>query len=102
MNVRVTSMMTAPCSLHDRAVPWRGVSAPLDTTRRAVRRVMRGPGCLGTIVIGILGGVLGGALFKLAGDEGINDFSLRSILIAFVGSCLLLFLANVLSPRDRR
>ena len=39
---------------------------------------------------------------SLAGDEGINDFSLRSILIAFVGSCLLRFLANVLSPRDRR
>ena len=71
-------------------------AAAKATTRR------RGPGCLGTIVIGILGGVLGGALFKLAGDEGINDFSLRSILIAFVGSCLLLLVANVLSPRDRR
>ena len=35
------------------------------------------PGCFGTIVVGILGGLLGGAIFSAAGDEGINDFSLR-------------------------
>jgi uncharacterized membrane protein YeaQ/YmgE (transglycosylase-associated protein family) len=51
----------------------------------------RGAGCLGTTVIGILGGVLGGYLFKQAGEEGINEFSLRSLLIAFVGACVLLF-----------
>jgi uncharacterized membrane protein YeaQ/YmgE (transglycosylase-associated protein family) len=58
------------------------------------------PGCLGTIVVGILGGLLGGAIFKAAGDEGINDFSLRSLLVAFVGATILLFLYGVLS-RDR-
>ena len=50
----------------------------------------RGLGCIGTVVIGILGGILGGVLFKAAGDEGVNDFSLRSVLIAFVGACVLL------------
>lgn len=49
------------------------------------------PGCLGTIFVGILGGLLGGALFTAAGDEGINDFSLRSLLVAFVGATILLF-----------
>ena len=49
------------------------------------------PGCLGTVVVGILGGLLGGAIFKAAGDEGINDFSIRSLLVAFVGSTILLF-----------
>ena len=58
------------------------------------------PGCLGTIVVGILGGLLGGAIFKAAGDEGINDFSLRSLLVAFVGSTVLLFVWSALS-RDR-
>jgi len=58
------------------------------------------PGCLGTIVVGIVGGLLGGAIFKAAGDEGINDFSLRSLLVAFVGSTILLFAWNALS-RDR-
>jgi uncharacterized membrane protein YeaQ/YmgE (transglycosylase-associated protein family) len=56
-------------------------------------------GCLGTIVVGILGGILGGVLFKAAGDEGINDFSIRSILIAFVGASLLLFVWSGLSRR---
>lgn len=60
------------------------------------------PGCLGTIVVGILGGLLGGAIFKAAGDEGINDFSLRSLLVAFIGSTILLFLWSVLSRDQRR
>jgi uncharacterized membrane protein YeaQ/YmgE (transglycosylase-associated protein family) len=59
------------------------------------------PGCLGTVVVGILGGLLGGAIFKAAGDEGINDFSFRSLLLAFVGATILLFLWSVLSSRDR-
>ena len=60
------------------------------------------PGCLGTIVIGIAGGLLGGALFKAAGDEGINDFSVRSLLIAFIGASALLFGWDRLAPRGRR
>jgi len=60
------------------------------------------PGCLGTIVVGILGGLLGGAIFKAAGDEGINDFSLRSLLVAFIGSTILLFVWSVLSRDERR
>jgi uncharacterized membrane protein YeaQ/YmgE (transglycosylase-associated protein family) len=59
------------------------------------------PGCLGTIVVGILGGIVGGALFKAAGDEGINGFSIRSMLVAFVGAAILLFVANVLSRNNK-
>ena len=49
------------------------------------------PGCLGTMLVGILGGLLGGVLFSAAGGEGIDDFSLYSILVAFVGATILLF-----------
>ncbi len=49
-------------------------------------------GCLGTIVLGIVGGLLGGVIFKAAGGESINSFSLYSILVAFVGATILLFL----------
>lgn len=59
------------------------------------------PGCLGTVVVGILGGLLGGAIFKAAGDEGINDFSFRSLLVAFIGATVLLFVWSVLATRDR-
>lgn len=67
-----------------------GVFAKLVTGQRR-------PGCLGTIVVGILGGLVGGALFKAAGDEGINDFSLRSLLVAFVGATILLFLWSLIT-----
>jgi uncharacterized membrane protein YeaQ/YmgE (transglycosylase-associated protein family) len=59
------------------------------------------PGCLGTIVVGIVGGLLGGAIFQAAGDEGINDFSLRSVLVAFIGAAILLFGWNLIAKRDQ-
>lgn len=58
------------------------------------------PGCLGTILVGIIGGLLGGAIFQAAGDEGINDFSIRSILVAFVGAAILLFVWSLFTRRD--
>ena len=60
-------------------------------------------GCLGTIVVGVLGGLLGGALFAAAGQQGIDDFSWWSILVAFVGACGLLLVLQALGRRrDRR
>jgi uncharacterized membrane protein YeaQ/YmgE (transglycosylase-associated protein family) len=61
----------------------------------------RRPGCLGTIILGIVGGVVGGALFKAAGGEAINSFSLYSILVAFVGATVLLFLWGLLRGGSR-
>jgi uncharacterized membrane protein YeaQ/YmgE (transglycosylase-associated protein family) len=59
-------------------------------------------GCLGTMVIGVLGGVVGGALFNAAGDEGITHFGIWSILVAFVGACALLFIMQALGVNNRR
>ncbi len=56
-------------------------------------------GCLGTIAVGILGGVLGGALFNAAGQRGIADSGLWSVLVAFVGACALLFVLQIFSRR---
>jgi uncharacterized membrane protein YeaQ/YmgE (transglycosylase-associated protein family) len=64
---------------------------------------VRGAGCIGTILIGIAGGLLGGIIFSAAGGEGINEFSLYSLLVAFVGATLLLFVYSALTGgRDRR
>jgi uncharacterized membrane protein YeaQ/YmgE (transglycosylase-associated protein family) len=61
-------------------------------------------GCLGTIVIGIIGALLGGALFRLAMGDDFNSFDgsyLVSIFVAFVGAALLLLVLEALdrSPR---
>ena len=58
-------------------------------------------GYLGTMAIGILGGILGGALFNLIGGQGITDFGLWSILVAFVGACVLLFIMQALGLNER-
>ena len=58
-------------------------------------------GCLGTILVGIIGGLLGGVIFNAAGDEGIGDFGLRSMFVAFIGACVLLIVVGFVTG-DRR
>ena len=60
-------------------------------------------GCLVTIVVGILGGVIGGGLFRLATDSDsdmMDDFDIGSVFVAFVGAVLLLLILEAIS-RDR-
>jgi uncharacterized membrane protein YeaQ/YmgE (transglycosylase-associated protein family) len=58
-------------------------------------------GCLGTILVGIAGGLIGGIIFNAAGDEGIGHFGLRSMFVAFVGACVLLVVVGFITG-DRR
>lgn len=58
---------------------------------------VRGNGCLTTMVVGVLGGLIGGALFSAAGDEGIGDFGLRSLFVAFVGASALLIVVGAVT-----
>ncbi len=60
-------------------------------------------GCLGTIVVGILGALLGGALFRFAtGDEvsTFDDVDLGSIAVAFIGAALLLLVLEAIGRRS--
>jgi uncharacterized membrane protein YeaQ/YmgE (transglycosylase-associated protein family) len=59
-------------------------------------------GCVGTTVVGVLGGILGGVLFNLAGDGGIGAFGLRSMFVAFVGAVVLLAIVGLVSGRATR
>jgi uncharacterized membrane protein YeaQ/YmgE (transglycosylase-associated protein family) len=59
-------------------------------------------GCLGTMAVGVLGGVLGGALFNAAGERGMTEFGLWSVLVAFVGASALLLVLEALGGRSRR
>lgn len=58
-------------------------------------------GCLYTVVVGVLGAVVGGGLMSLAGGDGVNDFSLRTVLVAAVGAVLLLLVLQAISGRRR-
>ena len=58
-------------------------------------------GCIITIIIGIVGALLGGWIATLLGFGGISGFDFRSFVIAILGSILLLFLWRMISGRRR-
>lgn len=47
-------------------------------------------GCLPTVLLGVLGALVGGFVFNAAGSRGIDEFGLWSIFVAFVGASVLL------------
>ena len=70
--------------------------------RRAVGAPKRG--CLGTIVIGIIGALLAGAASKLAtGDElsTFDELDLGSVFVAFIGAAALLLVLEAATGRRR-
>jgi len=81
---------------------WIVVGLIAGTLARWVTGARR-RGCLVTIVVGILGGLVGGALFQLATDSDtdvMDDFDIGSVFVAFVGAVLLLVVLQAIS-RDR-
>jgi uncharacterized membrane protein YeaQ/YmgE (transglycosylase-associated protein family) len=68
--------------------------------RRAVGAEKRG--CLATIVIGVIGAMIAGAVYRFAtGDklDAFNEFDLGSVFAAFVGACALLFVLQAIERR---
>ena len=60
----------------------------------------QGEGMLLDIVMGIVGAVVGGFVAQFAGFSGITGFNLYSILIAVVGSVLVLVLYHAVARRN--
>lgn len=56
-------------------------------------------GCIYTIVIGIIGALVGGALFSLVTDRdaAVDGFNLPSIGVAFIGSCIFLLILKAIA-----
>ena len=60
-----------------------GLLAEKATGRRA-------GGCMTKIAVGVLGGLIGGAIATWAGLDGIDHVGLWSLLLAFAGATVLL------------
>lgn len=56
-------------------------------------------GLVANIVVGVVGALLGGALFNYFGNQGMTGFNLYSFLVALVGSCVLLFVLRLFGGR---
>jgi uncharacterized membrane protein YeaQ/YmgE (transglycosylase-associated protein family) len=59
-------------------------------------------GCLYTIAIGLLGALVGGALMQLIDRRPLDEFSLRTVLVAALGAILLLLVLQAIAGRGPR
>lgn len=61
-------------------------------------------GCIYTIVIGIIGALVGGALFAVVtdGESAVDGFNLASIGVAFIGACLFLLVLKAIAGARHR
>ena len=58
-------------------------------------------GCLYTMIVGVLGALIGGALMNATGNKGVIEFDVRSILVAALGAILLLLVLQAIGGRSR-
>lgn len=59
-----------------------------------------GPGgILGDMIIGIIGAILGGWIWNYFGHVGATGINFGSILVAFVGALILLFIIRAVTGR---
>lgn len=82
-------------------IAWIAVGLIAGLLARWVARDDR-TGCIYTVVIGVLGALIGGALMSTIDEEGVNDFSLRSIVVAALGAVLLLLVLQAIAGRRSR
>jgi uncharacterized membrane protein YeaQ/YmgE (transglycosylase-associated protein family) len=69
------------------------------------RMVIRGEGpggLIGDLVIGVIGGIIGGWIFGYFGHAGVTGINLGSIIVAFIGSVVLLAIARALTGGNTR
>jgi uncharacterized membrane protein YeaQ/YmgE (transglycosylase-associated protein family) len=53
------------------------------------------------IALGIVGALVGGFLFELFGGSGVTGVNIYSMIVAIIGSVVVLWLYNAISTRSR-
>jgi uncharacterized membrane protein YeaQ/YmgE (transglycosylase-associated protein family) len=56
-------------------------------------------GCIYTMIVGVLGAIIGGWLMSTIDSEGVDEFSLRSVGVAALGAVLLLLVLQAIAGR---
>ena len=59
----------------------------------------QGQGCLVDIALGLVGSVVGGALFSALGDQVFMQFDLKSMFVAIIGAVVVLVIYHALTGR---
>ncbi|MDC3332377.1 GlsB/YeaQ/YmgE family stress response membrane protein [Ilumatobacter sp.] len=55
-----------------------------------------------TMIVGVLGAMIGGWLMSMIDSSGVDEFSLRSIGVAAIGAVLLLLVLQAIAGRGPR
>lgn len=82
-------------------VGWIGVGLLAGAFARWIVKDDRS-GCIYTMVVGVLGAFIGGALMNAVDSRGVEEFSLRSVLVAALGAVLLLLVLQAIAGRHDR
>lgn len=53
-------------------------------------------GTLGDIILGIVGALVGGFIFNMLGSPGVTGFDLYSLIVAVVGSVVVIYIGRLL------
>ena len=53
-------------------------------------------GILGDIILGILGALLGGWIMSMVGGTGVSGFNIASLLVAILGSVILIWISRAI------
>jgi len=59
----------------------------------------QGQGCLIDIALGLVGSLVGGALFQALGEQVFFEFSLRSMFVAIIGAVIVLVVYHAITGR---
>jgi len=61
----------------------------------------RGQGLMLDLVLGIVGAIVGGLLFSAFGASGVTGFDIYSLIVAIIGSVVVLWLYHLMVGRRR-
>jgi len=53
------------------------------------------------VLVGIIGGFIGGAVMNLLGGAGITGFNIWSLIVAVIGSVILLWIVNAIKKKPK-
>jgi uncharacterized membrane protein YeaQ/YmgE (transglycosylase-associated protein family) len=59
-------------------------------------------GALANIIVGVVGAFIGGLVFNLFGADNVTGFNIYSLLVAIIGSVILLAILKAIRGRGRR
>jgi uncharacterized membrane protein YeaQ/YmgE (transglycosylase-associated protein family) len=58
-----------------------------------------GSGMLMDIVLGVVGAIVGGVIFSFFGQAGVTGFNIYSLIVAVIGSVVVLWLYHAINGR---